>query len=63
MFVGNKAGLMIYTVALIMFEKQCSETKPSPIYPYLGVYAKVCFAYILVVRQFTKKSLNQTNES
>jgi hypothetical protein len=27
------------------------RNKPSPIYPLLGVYTKVCFAYILVVRQ------------
>ena len=33
------------------------RNKPSPIYPHLGVYAKVCFVYKQVVRNLTKKYL------
>jgi hypothetical protein len=34
------------------------RNKPSPIYPDLGVYTKVCFAYILVSGNVTQKTEN-----
>ncbi len=43
-----------------IFDETIKRNKPSPIYPFLGVYTKVCFAYKIVMGKFTEDTPQQT---